>query len=410
MTALPQVTTLDEAAVTPPLRVMLVEFLPSGGMFQFSFQFAEALAEAGHAVELLTGPAPELRSHTAGLQVLAALPTWHPNKAGPPGTLRRKLRRVGRALQLARSWGQVLVRVRRTRPDVVQFGELRYPLDTAALLLVARFGHAGAVVDVAHNPLPYDVSDREQSVEKQGRLTRWLLARAYTACDLVLVLGEGPRADLLAHFPGIRRTAVCGHGDYSSVLPGTSTGPPSTAPPAVLFFGAWTKYKNIPLLLEAFSLVRERLPGARLTLAGPVMPDVDLPVVTARAAQVGHVDLRPGYVELADLPELFATHRVVVFTYATVNISGSVHMAYTFGRPVVATEVGSMADAVEHGVTGLLAAPEADAVADALCVLLSDVVTADRLGAQALERAAREASWSDVIERAVAAYRQTQPE
>jgi len=400
-----ETSTRDEAGVGAPLRVLLVEFLPSGGMFQFSFQFADALAEAGHAVELLTGPDPELRSHTAGLDVLADLPTWHPNEADTPGTLHRKLRRGLRALRLVQSWAQVLVRVRRTRPDVVQFGELRYPLDTAALLLVARFGRAGAVVDVAHNPLPYDVSSADQSVEKQGRLTRWLLARAYAACDLVLVLGEGPRADLLRHFPAVRRAAVCGHGNYTSVLSGT-VGPPSDAPPAVLFFGAWTKYKNLPLMLDAFALVRQRLPQARLTLAGPVMPDVDLAAVTARAAEVGQVDLRPGYVELTDLSDLFRAHRVVVFTYATVNISGSVHMAYTFGRPVVATDVGSMADAVEHEVTGLLAAPDATAVADALEVLLRDGAAADRMGAAGLRRATRDASWSDVAERAVAAYRE----
>ena len=56
-----------------------------------------------------------------------------------------------------------------------------------------------------------------------------------------------------------------------------------------------------------------------------------------------------------------------MFTYQTVNISGSVHMAYTFGRPVVATSVGLMTDVVEDGVTGYLAEPrEAHSVADAM--------------------------------------------
>ena len=59
--------------------------------------------------------------------------------------------------------------------------------------------------------------------------------------------------------------------------------------------------------------------------------------IAARAAAIGNVDLRPGYVAMEDLPTLFGAHRVVMFTYQTVNISGSVHMAYTFGRPVVAT-------------------------------------------------------------------------
>jgi glycosyltransferase involved in cell wall biosynthesis len=384
-----------------PWRIVLVEFLPSGGMFQFSFQFAKALAEAGHHVQLLTGPSPELRSTTPNLEVF---PTWHPNRQQEEGPVKRKIRRILRALLLVESWRRAVVHVRRKRPDIAQFGELRYPLDAAALLLTARLGHVGALVDVAHNPLPYDVTNKAQSVEKAGRFTRHLLVRAYGVCDLVLVLGEGPRAELLKHFPRVSHTAVCGHGNYDSVLTGTRTGRPSSAPPSALFFGAWTRYKNIPLMLDAFELLRSKLPQARLTLAGPVMPDVDLGAITARAHAIGNIDLLPGYVHLSRLPDLFARHRVVIFTYKTVNISGSVHMAYTFGRPVVATDVGAMRDAVEHGVTGLLAAPEPVAVAEAISRILRDPEAADRMGRAAARRAEHESSWSSVAEKAAAAY------
>jgi glycosyltransferase involved in cell wall biosynthesis len=381
-------------------------------MFQFSFQFATALAQAGHTVTLLTGPEPELSPQVDGLEVRSLLPTWHPN--ADPGRRRSgPLRRAARALRLLESWRRVLAHLRRERPDVAQFGELRFVLDSAALAIVARLIRPTTVVDVAHNPLPYDVNHPDQSVEKGGRLTRTLLNRAYQACGIVLVLGEGSRQQLLDHFPAVSRVAVCGHGDYGSVLGSAEVPPPSAAPPAALFFGAWTKYKNIPLLLDAFGLVRAgsvfrrsatTLPEARLTLAGPVMPDVDLAEIQARAEAIGHVDLRPGYVPMEDLPALFGAHRVVVFTYETVNISGSVHMAYTFGRPVVATDVGAMADSVRDGVTGLLVNPDPAAVAEAMIKLLAPEV-ADTMGAGAARHAEQAASWSGVATKAVTAYR-----
>ena len=136
-----------------------------------------------------------------------------------------------------------------------------------------------------------------------------------------------------------------------------------------------------------------------------VLPDVDLPTITRRATEVGHVDLHPGYVPMDEVADLFAAHRVVVFTYATVNISGSVHMAYTFGRPVVATDVGSMSDAVQDGVTGLLTAPEPAAVARALVEILGDPGAADRMGAQGARRVDDAASWTTVVDKAVPAYR-----
>ena len=394
----------DPGAVRHPLHIVLVEFLPSGGMFQFSFLFAEALAAAGHRVTLVTGPEPELTARTEGLEVRPVLPTWHPNADADVGPTRwRRLRRAVRAVRLLESWRRVLVLLRRERPDVAQFGELRFVLDTAAFLLLARLTRPTTLVDVAHNPLPYDVTSSAGAVEKGGRLTRGLLARAYAACGVVLVLGDGPRSDLQRLFPGVQRVAVCGHGDYTAVLDRADVPPPSAAPPAALFFGAWTKYKNLPLLLDAFALVRDRLPAARLTLAGPVMTDVDLPALSARAAEIGQVDLRPGYVPMAELPALFGAHRVVMFTYSTVNISGSIHMAYTFGRPVVATAVGAMGDNVDQGRTGLLVPPDPAAVAEAMLTVL-DPATADAMGAAAASHAEHRASWSGVAAKALAAY------
>lgn len=389
----------------PPLTVVLVEFLPSGGMFHFTFLFGEALARQGHRVLLLTGPRPELRSATPGFEVVSLFPTWDPNVELGGSTLRRKLRRVSRALRLVESWRQAIGMIRLVQPDLAQFGELRYPLDSAMFLRLARRCPDVALVDVAHNPLPYDVNGTSDSVEKGGRLTRRLLDKAYRACDLVLVLGDGPRATLDTAFPGLPRVAVCGHGDYSSVLTADQAPPPSAVPPNTLFFGSWTRYKNLPLLLDAFALVRRTLPDARLTLAGPVMPDVDLDAITRRAEDIGNVDLRPGYVPMADVPGLFAAHRVVALTYTTVNISASVHMAYTFGRPVVATDVGSMSDAVLDGRTGLLSAAEPAAVAAALVRILGDPATADRMGEQASARVDDAASWTSVVEKAVPAYR-----
>ena len=393
------------AAAASPLTIVLVEFLPTGGMFQFTFLFGEALARRGHRVLLLTGPEPELRPSTPGFEVVSLFPTWDPNVELGGSFLRRKLRRVGRALRLVESWRRATGLIRRLRPDIAQFGELRYPLDSAMFLRLARRCAGVALVDVAHNPLPYDVNGSSDSVEKGGRLTLRLLDRAYRACALVLVLGDGPRATLESAFPGLPRVAVCGHGDYSSVLTADQAPPPSAVPPNVLFFGSWTRYKNLPLLLDAFALVRQALPEARLTLAGPVMPDVDLAAVTRRAEEIGNVDLRPGYVAMGDVPGLFAAHRVVAMTYTTVNISASVHMAYTFGRPVVATDVGSMSDAVVDGQTGLLAPAEPAAVADALVRILGDPATADRMGAQAARRVDDAASWATVVDKAVPAYR-----
>jgi glycosyltransferase involved in cell wall biosynthesis len=60
------------------------------------------------------------------------------------------------------------------------------------------------------------------------------------------------------------------------------------------------------------------------------------------------------------------------------------------GRAVVATDVGSVAEAVEHGETGLLVpSGDDDQLADAVATLLSDGELREAIGARAHDVAAK---------------------
>lgn len=79
--------------------------------------------------------------------------------------------------------------------------------------------------------------------------------------------------------------------------------------------------------------------------------------------------------------------------------------AMAYGRPVVASAVGGLLDAVEHGVTGLLVPPgDARALRRALERLLADGELRRRLGQAARERARRELSWGRATASLLAAY------
>ena len=78
----------------------------------------------------------------------------------------------------------------------------------------------------------------------------------------------------------------------------------------------------------------------------------------------------------------------------------AVREAMAWGRPVVATAVGGLLDAVEDGVTGLLVPPgDVAALRAALERLLGDAELRTRLGAAARERAQRELSFGVAAER-----------
>ena len=76
--------------------------------------------------------------------------------------------------------------------------------------------------------------------------------------------------------------------------------------------------------------------------------------------------------------------------------------AMAYGRAVVATPVGGLRDAVDHGVTGLLV--DRAGLRHAIESLLADRELRIRLGAAAREKARREWSWPAAAEALVAAY------
>jgi glycosyltransferase involved in cell wall biosynthesis len=71
---------------------------------------------------------------------------------------------------------------------------------------------------------------------------------------------------------------------------------------------------------------------------------------------------------------------------------------------VVAVDEGGPATLIEHGETGLLAPPQADAIADALLSIVSDGPSRERLSRAALA-AVRGRTWEASLDRLAAGYR-----
>ena len=386
------------------LSVVLVEFSPSGGLFQFAFQLGDALAARGHRVDLLTGPRPELTSTRTGFRVLPVLPTWHPAEGLQDPPLRRKARRLLRAAQYHAAWLVTARQVVRRRPDVVQLSAARFPVDGLVMHLLSRRRERPALLQLAHAPVPFNEQRATGEVFRLNPVLARSLGLGYRSLDGVLVLGERTADDLRAVWPDVTRVHVVPHGDEGVFK---TTDPTSAASGStVLFFGTMQAYKGLDVLLDAFAMVRERRPDARLVVAGAPSGDTDLEGLRRRAAQVGGVEVRAGYVPMGEVAPLFERSRVVVAPYRYANASGVVALAQTFARPVVATTVGDLPSVVQDGVTGLLVPPESpEPLARALLRLLDDGALAADLGQAGRRRSEAESAWSEVAEHVEAVYR-----
>jgi glycosyltransferase involved in cell wall biosynthesis len=127
------------------------------------------------------------------------------------------------------------------------------------------------------------------------------------------------------------------------------------------------RLKNYDALVRAFAPIAAEHPDARLVIAGPG----------------GHADLEAlaGDLEIADrvvlcgarsdVPDLLAAFDVFVHPAVAESFGMVIVEAMAAGRPVVATPVGIAPDAIEPGISGMLAA---DASSQALEAALGEML------------------------------------
>jgi glycosyltransferase involved in cell wall biosynthesis len=226
--------------------------------------------------------------------------------------------------------------------------------------LLAAAGSTPAVA-VVHNPIPHE----ERALDE--RLTRLALGRVRGA-----VAPPGPSADDLRRLvPGVPVV-----GAWLPPLIDLEAAPLPPGPPwRLLFFGFVRPYKGLELAIDAVAELVRRGTPVELTIAGLFWRSVEPWRERVAAAGLGEkVLLRPGYVPDRDVQQLLASHHVVVAPYRSAPQSAIVPLAYAAGRPVVATNVGGLAEQVVEGVSGALAPPEdAQAFADAAERVLADL-------------------------------------
>jgi len=105
-----------------------------------------------------------------------------------------------------------------------------------------------------------------------------------------------------------------------------------------------------------------------------------------------------------EVPAIFGACDLVVLPYRQVAMSGVLHLAYTFGKPVVASNVGSMAEVIRSGETGYLVdSADPSGLAEAMGRVVGSAEACEEMG-RAARRMADEFSWESVARRLTEVY------
>jgi starch synthase len=170
----------------------------------------------------------------------------------------------------------------------------------------------------------------------------------------------------------------------------------------ILFLGRIHKHKGLEYLIKAQPLISARMPLAHIVIAGQ---GEDLERCRGLIADPNKFEIHDGFIPGEIVAELFQRASVIAVPYLTAATSGILMTAYVFGKPVVATRVGSLPEYVQDGDTGILVDPGNEIqLAEALFRLLSNNSLRRQMGENAVQWVQGELGWKNIAAQTLKVY------
>ena len=241
------------------------------------------------------------------------------------------------------------------KPDVVwsnlvysTFGTPEYPVAAFAGLCAPAVTRAMGYfthVTLHHIVEHVDFADAGVKRERLYRIGSALATRMLLNATSVSVLLSGYRRTLAKKY-SVDNVLLGTHGIFGRCPTPPDFSRRGNPDQRLLAIGHWGTYKRLETLMEAFPTVLRRVPTARLVIAGSnhhTRPGY-WESVREKYGPDPRIEFR-GYVQEADLPELFSTASILVLPYdSATGSSGPAHQACEYGLPIVSADIADFRD------------------------------------------------------------------
>lgn len=329
-----------------------------------------------HADVLLVMPDQIIGPHQDKLNPAVKLLRFHNPRLRQPIRQMRNIRRL-------------ISQIHAFNPDVVHYQGTHLWFDLA-LPLLRRYPLVFTIHDIRPHP-----GDRLSQKTPQ-----WIENFARRRADELIVHTQYTRNLLLREWPrAAEKTSVIPHIQIGEALSSETREDENL----ILFFGRIWQYKGLEYLIRAEPLITQKVPSARFLIAGE---GEDFARYRRMMVHPDHFIVHNEYIPEDRAAEYFRRASVVVLPYIEASQSGVIPMAYSAGKPVVATTVGGLPETVENGGTGYLVPPrDASQLAEAVTKLLVDPQLRLRMGANAKRKIEAECSPAVVAQKTLEVYR-----
>jgi glycosyltransferase involved in cell wall biosynthesis len=295
------------------------------------------------------------------------------------------------------NWTRVAREIRRRQPDLLIF-KYWLPFFGPCFGTIAKFAKRGnrmKVMFICDNVIPHERRPGDIAFTKY----------AFRQADYFIVQSDAVEKELLQYFPGAKYRKAP-HPVFEIF------GAPITKAAArhelglraknvLLYFGYVRRYKGVMVLLEAMQHLQAAQKEIGETILLVVGEFYDDEQKYRQRAQELKLDSRvrfvANYVPNESVARYFCAADAVVLPYLSATQSGIAQIAYNFDKPVIATNVGGLAEVVIDQKTGFLAPPnDPTALAEAIRRFYRE--QRENEFAKSVKIAKQKYSWKSVVE------------
>jgi len=290
--------------------------------------------------------------------------------------------------------------IRKEKYDVIHFQYFRrFRIESLYFLLLKLIGIK--LVHTVHDVTPLN----------EKKIDHFFSLMVYKTADILFVHSNSNKRALAQQIKlDEKKIQVVPHGDFDNYIPDIIVTKSvarkffnlSQEHNVILFFGAIKEYKGLDILLNSLSRASEKVNNLTLIIAG--MPDpLELKLkykdIIAKLPKETNVIFHDEFIADAEVEKYFIASDVVALPYRRISHSGVLHLAYSFGRPVIATNVGDFEEIIEEGKSGfVLSSNNPESLSEKIIQAFSDRLSLEKMGKYSRHLSETKYSWKNSAE------------